>query len=157
MLSLPQFLFYIFSLPSLPSLPPSSLHLSPSPSSLSSLPLSPYPSSLLLPSLLSADVMSESHETVVQLLQYLLQRGKKDRTTEGAGESGSEYEAVIAECGRCLGELGCVDLKQVALPEPSRSNDCTGEGPCLVNTVDESSDSLLFHLLDLGRGTTHSF
>ena len=82
-------------------------------------------------------MMSDSHTVVVQLLQDLLQRGKEGTSAERDGGSGSsgECQAVIAECGRCLGELGAVDLKQVALPELNQSGNCTREGSCLPNTV----------------------
>lgn len=70
---------------------------------------------------------------MVQLLQYLLQRGKEGASTKEDGSNNSEEGcAVVAECARCLGELGSVDLKQVALPDEKKSDDCACESTCLL-------------------------
>ena len=73
---------------------------------------------------------------MVHLLQYLLQKGKEEASTEEDDRKNSvEGCAVVAECARCLGELGSVDLKQVALPDVNKIDDCACESTCLLNTV----------------------
>ena len=70
---------------------------------------------------------------MVHLLQYLLQKGKEEASTKENNRKNSvEGCAVVAECARCLGELGSVDLKQVALPDVNKIDDCACESTCLL-------------------------
>ena len=104
--------------------------------------------------------MSEDHTTVVRLLQYLLQKGKEEAGTKEDNRKNSvEGCAVVAECARCLGELGSVDLKQVALPDVNKIDDCACESICLLNTVHmyctyRSSNQILFQLNGTGMSAT---